>query len=134
LKGLYDHITHNNILDENQFGFRPNSSTEKASFKLIEEILNSMNNKHSTGGIFYDLQKAFDCVSHDILITKVPMKGANIILYADDTSIIVNDSEYNGYKSIMSKTFYEVNKWFKSNLLTLNLKKNLPFAVCTNES
>jgi hypothetical protein len=67
---LYDHITHNNILDENQFGFRPNSSTEKASFKLIEEILNSMNNKHSTGGIFCDLQKAFDCVSHDILIKK----------------------------------------------------------------
>jgi hypothetical protein len=56
-------------------------------------------------------------------ITKVPMKGAIIILYADDTSIIVNDSEYNGYKSIISKTFYEVNNWFKANLLTLNLKQ-----------
>jgi hypothetical protein len=35
---LYEHIRHNNILDENQFGFRPNS-TEKASFKFIDEIL-----------------------------------------------------------------------------------------------
>jgi hypothetical protein len=49
----------------------PNSSTEKASFKLIDEILKSINNKHLVGGIFCDLKKAFYCVSHDILIKKV---------------------------------------------------------------
>jgi hypothetical protein len=182
---------HNNILDENQFGFRPNSSTKKASFKFIYEILKSMNNRHPVGGIFCDLQKAFDCVSHNLLIkkaefygitgkfgtliksylkgryqrvnlntndlancsssrwaevkfgvpqgsilgplfffllhindiTKVPVKGGNIFLYADDTSIIVTNSDQNGYNSIMNKTFHEVNNWFKSNLLTLNSKK-----------
>jgi hypothetical protein len=67
---LYEHIRHNNILDENQFGFWPNSSTEKASFKLADEILKSMNNRHPVGGIFCDLQKAFDCVSHDLLIKR----------------------------------------------------------------
>jgi hypothetical protein len=36
---LYKHIKRNNILDNNQYGFRRNSSTEKAHFKLIEEIL-----------------------------------------------------------------------------------------------
>jgi hypothetical protein len=55
-------------------------------------------------------------------ITKVPSKGANIFLYADYTNIIVTNPEYNGYKLIMSKTFQEVNAWFKSNLLTLNLE------------
>jgi hypothetical protein len=67
---LYERIQHNNILDENQFGFQSNSSTEKASFKLTDEILKSMNNRHPVGGIFCDLQKAFDCVSHDLLIKK----------------------------------------------------------------
>jgi hypothetical protein len=38
-------------------------------------------------------------------ITKVPSKGANILLYVDDTSIIVTNPEYNGYKLIMDKTF-----------------------------
>jgi hypothetical protein len=65
---LYEHININNILDINQYGFRPNSSTEKVSHKLIDKILKSMNNKHLAGGIFCDLQKAFECVSHDILI------------------------------------------------------------------
>jgi hypothetical protein len=72
---LYEHIRHNNILDENQFGFRPKSSTEKASFKLIDEILKSMNNRHPVSEIFCDLQKEFDCVSHDLLIKKAEFYG-----------------------------------------------------------
>jgi hypothetical protein len=72
---LYKHIKQNNILDNNQYGFRPNSSTEKAPLKIIEEILTAMNNKQLVGGIFCNLQKAFDCVSHDILIKKLEFYG-----------------------------------------------------------
>jgi hypothetical protein len=36
---LYQHICVNNILTNEQFGFRPQSSTTKASFTLINEIL-----------------------------------------------------------------------------------------------
>jgi hypothetical protein len=61
---LFEHINTNNTLDNNQYGFRPNSTTENASFKLIHKILKSRNNKHLAGGIFCDIQKAFDCVSH----------------------------------------------------------------------
>jgi hypothetical protein len=53
---LYKHIEINNVLD-NWYGCRPNSSTEKASFKLIEKILTALNNKQVVGGIFCDLQK-----------------------------------------------------------------------------
>jgi hypothetical protein len=50
-----------------QHGFRENSSTEKATFKLLKEIINALNNKRIVGGIFCDLHKAFDYVNHEIL-------------------------------------------------------------------
>jgi hypothetical protein len=72
---LYEHINQNNILDEKQFGFRPDSSTEIASFKLVDEILKSMNKRYTTSGIFCDLQKAFDFAKHDILLKKAEFYG-----------------------------------------------------------
>jgi hypothetical protein len=63
---LLKHIETNNILAVEQFGFRTSSSTEKASYKLIDDILNALNNRLMVGGIFCDIQKAFDCVNHDI--------------------------------------------------------------------
>jgi len=36
-----------------------------------------MNNKLLVGGIFCDLEKAFNCVSHDILLSKVKFYEIN---------------------------------------------------------
>jgi hypothetical protein len=57
-------------------------------------------------------------------ITKLSTNGAKIFLYADDTSIIVTNPDYKGYKLAINEIFHEVSKWFKINLLSLNLKKN----------
>jgi hypothetical protein len=62
-------------LVEEQFGFRPSVSIDKASYRLIGEILNALNNKMMVGGIFCYLQKAFDCDNHNIILTKLEFYG-----------------------------------------------------------
>ena len=35
----------------------------------MNEVLNALNNKLRVGDIFRDLDKAFECVNHDILLS-----------------------------------------------------------------
>ena len=65
-KRLHYHIKNNNILANEHYVFRNNSSTKVASYNLINNILKVLNNKMWVGGIFCDLTEAFDYVNHDI--------------------------------------------------------------------
>jgi len=65
---LLDHLQKNNIISKEQYGFQMGFTTENAAYKLINEVLNALNNKQIVGGMFCDITKAFNCVNHDILI------------------------------------------------------------------
>jgi sarcosine oxidase/L-pipecolate oxidase len=61
----------------NQYGFRKGVATEDAIFKLTNEILSFLNNKTMAGNIFCKLEKAFESVNHDILLSKLPYYGVS---------------------------------------------------------
>ena len=69
-KRLFDHLNNNAILNEHQFDFWSEVSTENASHILLNEILEAMKSKQMVGGIFCDFHKAFDCINHAVLLEK----------------------------------------------------------------
>jgi hypothetical protein len=64
-----------------QFGFRAQSSTEKATFILIGEILEALNSKKLVGGISCDLEKASDSAKHYTLLCKFEFYGTRGSFY-----------------------------------------------------
>jgi hypothetical protein len=58
-------------------------------------------------------------------LPNVTVNNAKIILYADDTSIIMPNPSLQELETNMNKQFIAINEWFKPNLLSLNLKKTI---------
>lgn len=68
---LSDHLEHNKILSDFQFGFRENVGTEDAIYQVTKELYNSVDSDMKALAIFLDLAKAFDCVSHELLLDRL---------------------------------------------------------------
>ena len=83
---MYLYFNNNNLLADEQFGFRKNHSTEYAAIKLVDHISNEMESGKTPVTLFIDLSKAFDTLSFDILLQKLNyygIAGVNLKLMAN---------------------------------------------------
>ena len=70
-KRIKTFLAQNKVLSENQHGFRKSHSTITSICTLLHNIYNNVNHKKDTYLLYLDLKKAFDTVSHNILIGKL---------------------------------------------------------------
>lgn len=79
-----------NIFDSNQHGFRKGKSTVTALVALTREILDIINNHKYAISIMLDMSKAYDRVSHKILLNKLYSIGIRGQAYKWFTSYLEN--------------------------------------------
>ena len=56
-------------------------------------------------------------------LATVTAKNAKVMLYADDTSLVINSPSPIQFTNKRNTVFADDNEWFRNNLLSLNLNK-----------
>lgn len=72
---LVDYLNKNKVLSNMQFGFQKDLSTQDAIAKVTSIIYDAIDSKRACLGVFVDLAKAFDTVSHGLLLEKLENLG-----------------------------------------------------------
>jgi hypothetical protein len=172
------------ILSNNQNGFRQKRSTHTAISSALKYILEALNNKEKTVGLFFDLSRAFDTIDHTLLLRKLETIGVRgitnkwaesylqnriqtvyvnngksdtrentlgvpqgsilgplffiifindmdkllsnnekIILYADDTNMLLKDTNATNLAAKATNSANLFNQWCITNGLTVNVNK-----------
>ena len=100
-KCLNHFLDQNEILYNNQNGFRNSQLAIHSLIDVTEEIRNALDNENYACGVFIDLEKAFDTVNHAILIDKWKYY---------DVRRITN----NWFKSFLKPLMYPEAFWYQS--------------------
>ena len=77
---LMDFLSDEDLVSKFQFGYRPQRSTSQAAILLTDDIRREVDKGNLVGTVFIDPSKAFDSLSHAVLLTKLEAYGIKGII------------------------------------------------------
>uniref|UniRef100_A0A1B6KLP9 Reverse transcriptase domain-containing protein n=1 Tax=Graphocephala atropunctata TaxID=36148 RepID=A0A1B6KLP9_9HEMI len=111
LKRLLDHLTQLDLLTDCQHGFLKGRSTATALIDLVEFIIDHIDKGKYTTAVLLDYSKAFDCLSHDIILDKLEALG-------------VQNTAKKWFESYLKGRSQLVELNYKENGVTRSIKSN----------
>ena len=108
---LYSFFELNQIFCEQQYGFRRGKTTTNAMVNLTNYIYRELDCGNYVFSLFIDFRKAFDCVSHEVLLEKlklydirgIPLKLFKSYLSDREQYVCVGNSKSSSiYKKVFS--------------------------------
>jgi hypothetical protein len=180
---LSSYLYKENIITDQQFGFRKNHSTYMAIMDFYDVISNAVDKNEFAIAIFVDLAKAFDTIDYNIMLQKLSYYGIRgialdlfesylsnrkqflyssglsspminvthgvpqgsilgpllfniyindivncssilrLILFADDTTLINSDKNFDTLIKVTNDELAKLSIWFKVNKLSVNVSK-----------
>jgi hypothetical protein len=103
---LYSHVI--GKISPEQHGFIKGRSTASNLFEFSQFVSNALDKRQQVDVIYTDLSKAFDCVHHCILLTKLKSYGLCDSVLALIKSIISGRQQFVEYAGVKSQ-FFSVN-------------------------
>ena len=68
---LYDYLETNSLLNDAQFGFRPNRSIQYVLLRTVDDWKIALDQGEIVGTVMIDLSKSFDMIDHPLLLNKL---------------------------------------------------------------
>ena len=90
---LYEYFDRNDLLTQQQYGFRKNHSTEFAAMELIDRVANLLELGKIPFNLYIELSKAFDVLNHD----KLEFYGLNDLTIKLIKNYLSNRSQFCQY-------------------------------------
>ena len=97
------YMENNGLFYNDQFGFRPGHSTELASVRFVDTLVQQMDNFNIPISILIDLSKAFDTLDHNIMLSKLRHYGVTGIELDFFTSYLLGRVQYVEYSGVCSQ-------------------------------
>lgn len=99
---LLNFLFHQNLLCKEQYGFVRGKNTTNAMVAFATNAIDALDKKFKSVGVFLDLQKAFDCLDHEVLFDKLSRLGVRGAALSWIESFLVNRTQSVQVKNVIS--------------------------------
>ena len=103
---FYTYLNINELLCKSQFGFKKDNSCFTCLVSMINEWLFNINENKIVGCITLDFRKAFDVLSHEILIKKLSLYGCDDLTLLWFKSYLQDRIQHVFYNNVLSDVGY----------------------------